>query len=93
MINQELRFPIANNLQLNFRTSSLWIAPIYGSLFIDIGNGWEKIFEGAHTSIGFGLRGALFGAFVIRLDAGIKSLKVNTIPNDKFFQIFFGWDF
>ena len=93
MLNQELRFPFAQRLRLDFRSGSIWLAPIHGALFLDVGNAWEQDLTGVYTSAGFGLRGALVGALVLRLDMGIRSLQVNTVPDDKFIQFFFGWDF
>ena len=93
MLNQELRFPFAQRLRLDFRSGSIWLAPIHGALFLDVGNAWEHDLTGVYTSAGFGLRGALVGALVLRLDMGIRSLQVNTVPDDKFIQFFFGWDF
>ena len=93
MLNQEIRFPFAQRLRLDFNSGSIWLAPIHGAFFLDIGNAWEHDLTGVYTSTGFGLRGALVGALVLRLDIGIRSLQVNTVPNDKFIQFFFGWDF
>ena len=93
MLNQEIRFPFAQRLRLDFNSGSIWLAPIHGAFFLDIGNAWEHDLTGVYASTGFGLRGALVGALVLRLDIGIRSLQVNTVPNDKFIQFFFGWDF
>ena len=93
MLNQELRFPFAKRLRMDFLSGSLWIAPIHGAFFLDIGNAWDNDLLGLFSSTGFGLRGALAGALVLRLDMGLRSLSVNTFPDDKFIQFFFGWDF
>ena len=93
MANQEIRFPFAQSLRLNFHSGTIWMAPIHGAIFLDLGSAWEKNLDGIYTSTGFGLRGALLGALILRLDIGIRSLKTNTIPKDKFIQFFFGWDF
>ena len=93
MLNQELRFPFAQRLRMDFRSGSIWLAPIHGALFLDFGNAWEQNLVGLYTSTGFGLRGALAGVLVLRLDVGLRSLTVNSFPDDKFIQFFFGWDF
>ena len=93
MLNQELRFPFAQRLRMDFRSGSIWLAPIHGALFLDLGNAWERDLLGIYTSTGIGLRGALAGVLVLRLDMGLRSLTVNTTPDDKFIQFFFGWDF
>ena len=93
MLNQELRFPFARRLRMDFRSGSIWLAPIHGALFLDFGNAWEQNLVGLYTSTGFGLRGALAGVLVLRLDMGLRSLTVNSFPDDKFIQFFFGWDF
>ena len=93
LLNQELRFPFAKRLRMDFGSGPIWIAPIHGALFLDFGNAWEQDLDGFYASTGFGLRGALFGALVLRLDVGFRSLIMNKAPNDKFIQFFFGWDF
>ncbi len=93
MLNQEFRFPFARKLEMNFKSGSIWFAPIRGALFVDVGNAWETEFPGFLTSAGIGFRAALLGALVFRLDMGMKSEQVNQLPEEKFVQFFFGWDF
>ena len=46
MFNQELRFPFAQKLEMNFKSGSIWLAPIRGAIFLDLGNAWEQEFPG-----------------------------------------------
>jgi len=93
MFNQELRFPFAQKLEMNFNSGSIWLAPIRGAIFLDLGNAWELEFPGFLSSSGIGFRAALMGALVFRLDLGWKAEQVNHLPQEKFVQFFFGWDF
>ena len=93
MLNHELRFPFAQKLEMNFKSGSFWLAPIRGAIFLDLGNAWEQEFPGFLSSTGLGFRAALMDALVFRLDLGWKAEYVNTRPQEKFVQIFFGWDF
>ena len=63
-----------------------------GAVFFDIGNAWTNQLEDMRGSIGFGLRGRLLGAFVLRLDIG-KTTDFNKLSEYLFTQFFFGWNY
>ncbi|MEA1881864.1 MAG: peptidase MA family metallohydrolase [Candidatus Marinimicrobia bacterium] len=92
MINNELRFPFANSLALNFRSLTIALAPVRGAFFLDVGNAWDYKYPGTLGSIGFGLRGSLMGSFVLRIDMG-KKTDFKKLSKGLFTQFFFGWDF
>jgi len=92
LLNQELRFPFAQNVSIGFKSANVGLAPIRGALFVDAGNAWDNDYPGFIGSMGVGLRGVLMGALVLRLDMG-RTTDFNTVDNDWFFQFFFGWDY
>ncbi len=92
LLNQELRFPFAKSLMLNFGTQKIGFAPLRGAVFFDAGNAWDYDFPGLLGSMGVGLRGVLFGGLVLRLDVG-KKTDFKSIQKDWFVQFFFGWDY
>jgi Tol biopolymer transport system component len=92
MLNQELRFPFAQSLVLNFHSLAIALSPIRGAVFLDAGNAWDYDYPGLVGSIGFGLRGALFNALVLRLDIG-KRTDFKSLSRGWFTQFFFGWDY
>ncbi|NQU27347.1 MAG: PD40 domain-containing protein [Candidatus Marinimicrobia bacterium] len=92
MFNQELRFPFANSLALNFKRISIGVAPIRGALFFDVGNAWDYNRPDLIGSMGFGIRGMFLGGIVLRLDMGRKT-DFHSIDDNWFMQFFFGWDY
>ena len=90
--NTELRFPIARGLVLQFRRGAIGLAPLRGSLFVDIGNAWDRAFPGMIGSFGIGLRAPLMQAVVLRLDIG-KRTDFNKIEPETFVQFLFGWNY
>ncbi len=92
MFNQELRFPFARSLSLNFGKAAIGIAPIRGALFLDAGNAWDYQRPDLIGSFGFGLRGMFLGGIVLRLDMGRRT-DFHSVEDDMFYQFFFGWDF
>jgi len=63
-----------------------------GSLFVDIGNAWDRAFPGMIGSFGIGLRAPLMQAVVLRLDIG-KRTDFNKIEPETFVQFLFGWNY
>ncbi len=92
MFNQELRFPFARSLALNFRKIAIGIAPIRGAVFFDAGNAWDFDRPELKGSFGMGVRGVFLGGIVLRLDIGRKT-DFHSVDNDWFVQFFFGWDY
>ncbi len=92
MFNQELRFPFASSLVLNFRKTGIGVAPINGACFFDAGNAWDYAMPDLIGSWGFGLRGLFLGGLVLRLDIG-KRTDFHSVDQDWFVQFFFGWDY
>ena len=92
MLNQELRFPFAQSLALRSGSFALWIGPIRGAVFLDVGNAWESEFPGLIGSYGVGLRGLFLGGLVLRLDMGRRT-DFQSVDSRRFTQFFFGWDY
>jgi len=92
LINNEFRFPFADQFSLRFRTFDLGLTPVRGAFFLDIGNAWTQKLDKVQGSFGIGLRGRLLGAFVIRLDIG-KTTDFTQLSDHLFTQLFFGWDY
>ena len=98
MLNQEIRFPFAQSLALRSGSFALWIGPIRGALFLDVGNAWDAEFPGFRGSYGVGLRGLFLGGLVLRLDRGRRTDfhsvdRPHLVDHRRFTQFFFGWDF
>lgn len=92
LINNEFRFPFADQLVLKFRSVDFGLAPLRGALFLDVGNAWTDQFPGLKGSVGLGLRGNLLGAIVLRLDVG-KTTDFQKLSKGFFSQFFFGWNY
>jgi len=92
LINNEFRFPFADQLVLRFRAVDFGLSPVRGAFFFDVGNAWTNQFPGLRGSIGFGLRGNLLGAIVLRLDIG-KTTDFRKLSDGFFTQFFFGWNY
>ncbi len=92
MFNQELRFPFARSLSLNFMKGGIGIAPINGAFFFDAGNAWDQKRPELIGSMGVGLRGLFLGGLVLRLDIGRKT-DFHSVDESWFMQFFFGWDY
>lgn len=88
LLNNEFRFPFAEELALRFSSLDVSISPIRGAAFIDVGNAWDESPDRLLASYGLGLRGNLLGAIVLRLDVGRT-----TESKDPFVQFFFGWNY
>lgn len=92
LFNNELRFPIAQSLMINFTKSRIGFAPVRGALFVDAGNAWDFKFPGFIGSFGLGLRGTLMRSIVLRLDIG-KRTDFDKVQKDLFVKFFFGWNY
>lgn len=95
LINNEFRFPFAQQLLLRFSSFDINISPIRGAIFFDMGNAWYDIPNWKDLypnrllkSYGVGLRGNLLGFIVLRLDIGKTSESKGL-----FTQFFFGWNY
>ena len=92
LANHELRFPLLDRIVLAFPFGNIDLSAFRGALFVDAGNAWSDRFGDWRGSFGTGVRIALGGVFVFRLDASrrtdFKSIGANT-----HWDFFFGWDF
>lgn len=103
LLSQELRFPLIDQLAVNFPFGGLGFGTIRGAFFLDAGNAWEGQFNRVLGSYGVGARMNLIGFLVLRLDYGKKFhadfdgsvLKPDGLHLDSgtFTQFFFGFDF
>ena len=90
----EFRFPLVDQIKIQFPFVDLGFFGIRGAAFFDAGNAWDNVYEGTLGSVGAGLRFNLFGAIVFRYDIG-KTIQnnFNKFQPGLFYQFFFGWDF
>jgi len=92
LFNNELRLPLAQSLTLNFGKSKIGFFPVRSAVFVDIGNAWDYDFPGFIGSFGIGIRGALMGQLVLRLDIG-KRTDFKSVQKELFVKFFFGWNY
>ncbi len=92
LISQELRFPLIDQLGIQFPVAALRFSGIRGALFLDAGNAWNNKWPGFLGSFGFGVRLNLGNVLVLRLDIGRKT-DFKSIGKSTISQFFFGWDF
>ncbi|MEO8399189.1 MAG: hypothetical protein ABI550_05155, partial [Ignavibacteriaceae bacterium] len=92
--SMEFRFPLIDQIGIQFPFLGLGFFGIRGAAFFDAGGAWDTEYRSTLGSVGGGVRMNLFGAIVLRYDIGKK------IENDftqfqpgLFYQFFFGWDF
>lgn len=92
--NQELRFPLLDNLGLRLPMADINLPWFRGALFADAGNAWDDRYPGTIGSLGGGIRLGLGGALTLRYDTG-KTWSENptNLADGWFHQFFFGWDF
>ncbi len=96
LLSGELRYPLIDQLLIKFPWIRLWLRDIRGTLFVDIGNGWDNAAQmrqqGLLGSLGIGARLRLSHFVVLRLDfsrqTDFRSLSKNTRS-----EFSFGWDF
>ncbi|MGB2697310.1 MAG: BamA/TamA family outer membrane protein, partial [Candidatus Zixiibacteriota bacterium] len=91
LVNNELRFPLINNLLIGFPFGRVGFQAIRGAVFFDVGNAWDEYTDqtdNLHTSFGVGARVSLGYFMVLRFDF------VKTSDSDSWvFDFFFGWNF
>lgn len=92
LINNELRFPLIDNLSVGFPIGKLSFHAIRGALFFDAGNAWEDNFERLWGSFGIGARVNLGWVIVLRFDVS-KTTDFKKISKSTDFDFFFGWSF
>ena len=92
LINQELRFPLVDRLVIGFPFGDMDFSAFRGALFADAGNAWNDEFAEWRGAVGGGVRLALGGVFVFRLDAARRT-NFKRLGNDTHWDFFFGWDF
>ncbi len=88
LVNNELRFPLIDDLYVGFPIGKIGFQAIRGALFFDLGNAWEKYDEDLYGSYGVGARLGLGYLVVLRFD-----LARNLDSKDWVFDFFFGWNF
>jgi len=92
LVNNELRFPLVNDLLIGFPIGAMRFQAIRGALFFDAGNAWEDEYRDLVGSFGFGFRVSLGYVTVLRFDFARKT-DFNTVWNGYDFDFFFGWNF
>jgi hypothetical protein len=92
LVNQELRFPLVDRLVIGFPFGDMDFSAFRGALFVDAGNAWNDEFGQWRGAVGTGVRLALGGVFVFRLDAARRT-DFKSLGNNTHWDFFFGWDF
>ena len=92
LLNNELRFPLINNMLLDFPFGKIGFSAIRGALFFDVGNAWESKLNGMYGSFGAGIRVALGYVTVLRFDFSRRT-DFKSVGNHLNFDFFFGWNF
>ena len=90
--NNELRFPLVDQLGIQFPFGTIGFRYLRGALFLDAGNAWENTYPGLRGSFGIGFRLNLGGVLVLRYDIGRRT-NFERISSHTFYQFFFGWDY
>jgi Tol biopolymer transport system component len=92
LFNNELRFPLIDNLSIGFPIGKLTFQAIRGALFFDAGNAWDDDFERLFGSFGIGARVSLGWVIVLRFDVS-KRTDFKKVSKSTDFDFFFGWSF
>jgi outer membrane protein assembly factor BamA len=92
LVNNELRFPLVNDLLIGFPIGAMRFQAIRGALFFDAGNTWEDEYRDLVGSFGFGIRVSLGYVTVLRFDFARKT-DFKSVSNKYDFDFFFGWNF
>ena len=92
LFNNELRFPLLDRLVIGLPVGSIRLSAFRGALFVDAGNAWTGEFGEWKGSLGAGVRLALGGIFVFRLDAARRT-DFKKLGNNTRWDFFFGWDY
>ena len=88
----ELRFPLIDDLVINFPIGGLGFRGIRGALFYDNGAAWDDEFDQFYGSFGLGARVNLGYVVVLRFDFS-RTTDYHTISKSTDFDFFFGWNF
>jgi len=92
LVNNELRFPLINDLIMALPIGNLRFQAIRGALFFDAGDAWEKTLAKLYGGFGFGFRVALSNVTVLRFDFARRT-DFKSVSNGYDFDFFFGWNF
>lgn len=92
LLNNEFRFPLIDHLRAGLPFWSFGLQSIRGAFFFDVGNAWEKRYDGLYGSFGLGARMRVAGFLVLRLDVA-KTTDFHTISPHTSVQFFFGWNY
>ena len=90
--NNELRFPLIDNLLIRFPFGALGFRAIRGALFVDVGNAWTHDWEGLLGSFGIGMRVRVADVLVLRFDLA-KRMDSHRIGGPTHSEFFFGWSY
>ena len=92
LVNNELRFPLVDDLIIGFPIGALRFQAIRGAFFFDAGNAWEDKYRDLVGSFGFGIRVSLGYVTVLRFDFA-RQTDFKNVSNGYDFDFFFGWNF
>ncbi|MCK4223682.1 MAG: PD40 domain-containing protein [candidate division Zixibacteria bacterium] len=92
LLNNELRYPLIDNLSIGFPFGKISFHAIRGALFFDAGNAWEDEFDQLYGSFGIGARISLGYIMVLRFDIS-RTTDFKKINKKTDFDFFFGWSF
>ena len=92
LVNQEVRFPIIDEIHLRLPFGDTSLGTIRGALFIDVGSAWDDKISKLKGSFGLGLRWSLGGFVVFRLDIA-KKTDFHSISEDTPIRFFIGYDY
>ena len=92
LLNNELRFPLIDNLLIGLPIGGIGFRAFRGALFADVGNAWDDEFGRLLGSFGAGIRLRIAQFLIFRLDAARRT-DFKVLENDTRWEFFFGWDF
>ena len=92
LVNHELRFPLVDRFLVALPFGNIDFTAFRGALFVDAGNAWGDDFGEWRGSLGGGVRLALGGVFVLRLDRSRRT-DFRSLGDETHWDFFFGWDF
>ena len=92
LLNNELRFPLIDNLLIGLPIGRIGFRAFRGALFFDVGNAWNQDFGRVLGSFGAGIRLRVARFLIFRLDAARRT-DFKIFEHDTHWEFFFGWDF
>ncbi len=94
LLNQEWRFLLLRNVLRGPKASSMWLPPLEGALFFDVGNAWDPDVETSKAlgSFGFGLRAGIAGPFILRFDFS-KRTDFESVSGKLYTDFWIGYDY